>query len=145
MGHSGPTSYFSSAQNLLSPDQPAELPCAGNHTAHVSTADLAAYSTFFRGLMEAMTPEEESAEELLCVRVPITTDQRLLHGVVEALYAGHLKLGPACVEAHLRVADFLGLNCISETCQEYITRIMLPHCPVKVCRSVYKMRIASML
>ena len=74
----------------------------------------------------------DGCKDLRDLRVPVTSRQEHLHAIVEALYRGKLEIEPVTVEELLRIADFLGMQCISEACQKYISDFIVEAVPVEV-------------
>lgn len=49
-----------------------------------------------------------------------------------ALYRKSIDLCPNNVEPILRTADYLGMPCLVEACQQYIRSQLVAHCPTAV-------------
>ena len=74
----------------------------------------------------------DNSSDLSSLQISITARQDHLHGIVEALYSKQLLLEPCLVEALLRIADFLGMSCIMDACQQYLRDEIVKECPVQV-------------
>ena len=105
-------------------------------SANTCTADLAADSTYFAGLLDLLRGGQGSMAELHCLHIPFAAEHDQLHAVVKALYTGVLFVKPETVEALLRIADFLGIACISDACQSFVKRLIVSECPMEVAASL---------
>ena len=92
--------------------------------------DLAAHSEYFSGLFKGGFANASCNLQRLQVLFDVQQEQ--LHAMVGALYRGSIDLCPLNVEVILRTADYLGMPCLAEACQDYIALRLVEHCPLKV-------------
>ena len=122
MAMSGIAGEGSSAPDLVS----------ASISAQISPLDLAMHSTYFSNLFDSFERWPEDTENLRRLPVGIATRQEHLHTIVAGLYATQITLAADPIEEVLRVADYLGMSCIVDACQIYITDNVLPLHPLEV-------------